>query len=268
MTERPHGYARYKLDGCRCYTCGWAGAAYRDAREQAIRRGTWQPFVDATPAREHLHQLVLAGIGSRGIATLAGLDRKTIRALLNGRTDHGTPPPTQIRPATAAAILNVELTLDVLPGHLLVDATGTVRRLQALVRRGWPKARIAAQLGMTLSNFISLLDRDRVTAATARAVAELYPRLENTDPIAHGVMPGTALRTANTARYLHWALPAAWDEDTIDDPDAHPDHTGACGTADGYRLHVNQFILPACKPCRVAHKQEREQRLKPLKVAA
>lgn len=252
MAERPHGYARYRLDGCRCYTCGWAVATYNDAREHAIRRGTWQPFVDAGPARRHVEQLLLAGIGSRGIATLAGLDRKAIRALLHGRTERGTPPPAQIRPATAAAILGVQLTLDVLPARLHIDSTGTVRRLQALVRRGWPQSRLANELDMLPGNLGDLLDRDRVTAATARAVATLYQRLENADPAAHGVGPAAVSRSTNTGLRNNWALPAMWDQETIDDPSAHPDFTGACGTVDGYHLHINRHILPACGPCRAA----------------
>lgn len=56
MSSRRHGYARYKLDGCRCYVCGYAAAQHNDAREHAIRRGQWQPFVDAGPVRQHLQQ--------------------------------------------------------------------------------------------------------------------------------------------------------------------------------------------------------------------
>ncbi|WP_039942930.1 hypothetical protein, partial [Streptomyces himastatinicus] len=63
--QRDHGYARYKLDGCRCYRCGWAKAQYDDAREQAMRRGQWQPFMDAEPVRTHLRQLQACGLGLR-----------------------------------------------------------------------------------------------------------------------------------------------------------------------------------------------------------
>lgn len=77
MAERPHGYARYKLDGCRCYTCGWARAQYEENRQRAIAYGTWQPHVPAAPVREHIVQLQQCGMGLRAIAAAAGNFRST-----------------------------------------------------------------------------------------------------------------------------------------------------------------------------------------------
>lgn len=223
MSERPHGYARYKLDGCRCYTCGWAVAQYNDARDHAIRRGTWQPYVDATAAREHVLRLKASGVGDRTIAAAAGLDRKQVRILLHGRPERGTPPPAQIRPATAAALLAVDLTLDLLPGSFLIDATGTHRRLQALTAAGWPQHHLAARLGMTDGNYSSMLNRPQVTAATARAARVLYDELWRADPREAGVNAQAYSRARNHAARLGWAPVGAWDDDTIDNPDAVPD---------------------------------------------
>ena len=63
MAERPHGYARYKLDGCRCYTCGYARSEYEAMRTRAILYGTWEPLIDAQPVRDHIKMLSEAGIG-------------------------------------------------------------------------------------------------------------------------------------------------------------------------------------------------------------
>ncbi len=44
---RPHGYARYRLDGCHCYTCGWTVAHYNDAREHAMQCLRTAPLPEA-----------------------------------------------------------------------------------------------------------------------------------------------------------------------------------------------------------------------------
>jgi hypothetical protein len=256
VTTRPHGYARYKLDRCRCYTCGWAVAQYNDQREHAIRRGTWQPWVDAAPAREHVLQLKACGFGDRRIAELAGLNRKRVRALLFGRPERGTPPPEQIRPATAIALLSVDATFDNLPDSTVIDATGTVRRLRALVAAGWPQARIAARLGVTPGNFCAVIRRDRTLVRRARAVRALYDELWTTDPRNAGVDNQAYSRAVNHARALDWAPPGAWDEDTIDDPAAFPDWTGECGTIHGHTIHL-RIGIPPCGRCKDARNKAR-----------
>ncbi|MFG3050351.1 hypothetical protein ACGFZP_05255 [Kitasatospora sp. NPDC048239] len=258
MTTRPHGYARYKLDGCRCNTCGWAVATYRDHREHLIRRGQWQPYVDAAPARAHVVDLKACGLGERTIAALASLDRKRIRDLTHGRPERGTPPPAQIRPATALAILNVEPTIDILPGSLIIDATGSIRRLQALTAAGWPQAQLADRIGSTPGNISALLRRDRTIVRTARAVRSSYNELWSTDPLTEGVTAQAVARARNHARANGWAPVGAWDDDTIDDPAAVPDWTGECGTAAGYWIHRREGI-PRCQPCIEARAAQRQQ---------
>ncbi|HEX5200913.1 MAG TPA: hypothetical protein VFW27_13360 [Actinoplanes sp.] len=66
-SSRPHGYARYKLDGCRCYVCGWARSTYEQNRQKQIIAGTWKPWVQAGPARAHLVKLKAAGVGERRV---------------------------------------------------------------------------------------------------------------------------------------------------------------------------------------------------------
>lgn len=229
---RPHGYARYKLDGCRCYVCGFAVAQYRDAREHAIRRGQWQPWTDAEPARAHVQALQACGLGTRRIADLAGLERKTVIVIVNGRADRGTPPPSKVRPATAAAILAVEPTLDNLGATVVIDATGTVRRLQALVAAGWPQSHLAVALGMTPGNFGAAIRRDRTIVRTARAVRALYDAYWRADPLQHGASQAGVTRARRHAVANGWAPVGAWDEETIDDPTATPDLGGKASRQD------------------------------------
>ncbi|MEU7317464.1 hypothetical protein [Streptomyces sp. NPDC007083] len=260
MTDRPHGYARYKLDGCRCYTCGFAVAEYRDARDHAIRRGTWQPYVDAEPARIHLRKLLACGMGTRTIAEFAQLNRKNIHALLHGRPERGTPPPAQVRPATVAAILAVEPTWQNLPGKTPIAAVGTLRHLRALTAGGWPQSRLGPRLDMTPSNFWALLAREQVTVTTARRVRGLYDDLWRADPRDHGVDNQAYGRARNHARTNQWAPVGTWDDDTIDDPQAYPNWTGHCGTPRGYNAHYSNRILPVCQPCRDARRAHLDER--------
>lgn len=250
-TERPHGYTRYKLDGCRCYVCGFANSEYCADRERAIAYGTWKPFVDAEPVREHIRMLSEAGIGWKRVAALAGLSSGSLSKLLFGVKSKNRPPAARIRTANAAKVMAVRPGSDVLADGALVDAVGTVRRLQALVRRGWPQSQLAERLGMTPGNFGTMLDYEHVTAGKARLVADLYRRLENQDPAAHGVGQAGITRAVRYGTARAWPLPAMWDDDRIDDPQAFPDWTGECGDVKGYAIHHRDGI-PYCGPCREA----------------
>lgn len=217
MTGRPHGYARYRLDGCRCYVCGWANAQYYDDRNRRIAAGTWQPFTDAQPVRDHLAALAAAGIGTRRVAELAGINRKTVLSLLNGR--RGNPPGTRIRRETADAILAVEPGPAEIAPKAIVDGTGTARRIQGLCCIGWSLNQQARRIGWLVSNYALVAKGHPVTAATARLIAGLYDQLSMT-PAAPGY---SSTRARKFAAGKGWAPPLAWDDDTIDDPRARPD---------------------------------------------
>lgn len=64
---------------CRCTPCRRA-----NARAERRRRGG-VAFVDAAPVRTHLRTLEGGGIGSRQVATTAGVSRETVRHLRDGR---------------------------------------------------------------------------------------------------------------------------------------------------------------------------------------
>ncbi|MFI8531760.1 hypothetical protein ACIGMX_16160 [Streptomyces aquilus] len=136
------------------------------------------------------------------------------------------------------------------------DATGTVRRLQALVAAGWPVLYIAAELGMFPTAVSRLMRKRVVTLCTARRVAAVYDRLWAVDPATHGATPKGILRARNLAHAMRWAPAGAWDDDTIDDPAAFPDWTGHCGTTRGIDLHARHSI-PLCPPCEAALKRRR-----------
>jgi transcriptional regulator with XRE-family HTH domain len=222
--KHEHGtLAASKTNRCGCDPCKAAASRY-DARRYRLKAyGRWQPYVDAEPVRQHVKRLQGYGIGWMRIAALAGIPRGSVSRLLYGDNSRGTPPSRRVRPATAAAILAIEPNLDVLAGTAPVDATGTRRRIQALVAMGWSQSKIAARLGVQPTNLGKTMNGDKVHAATARAVRALYDELWDRQPpeVTHHDRVA-ASRARNHARTHDWVSPLAWDDDEIDDPQARP----------------------------------------------
>ncbi len=167
-------------------------------------------------------------MGSKRAARLAGLATSTVDKLLYGAPERGMGPSKRIRRATADALLAVKADLSTLGGRALVDATGTRRRLQALVAIGWSQSKLGRELGMGPGNFGSMLGRGRLYVSTVRAVRDLYDRLWSTGPPEDEHRDKIAAnRARNYARARGWAVPQAWDDDTIDDPTAIPEGAAA-----------------------------------------
>lgn len=206
------------------------------------------PLVDAEPARRHVRNLMSAGVSLARIATAADVGIATISGMLYTRGP-GRPRAEQIRLDNGRRILNVRAT-DIVTGY--VDAAGTRRRLQALMANGWPQLRLGPHFGLHPRYVTELLRQPSVYGTTAVAVAAAYDRLWNQDPRQHGVSVGVYKKIRTHARVNAWAPPGAWDDDTIDNPDAHPEWTGECGTDRGYWVHKRQQ-LPMCQRCETAH---------------
>lgn len=99
-------------------------------------------------------------------------------------------------------------------GPLLVDSTGTVRRVQALMVMGWPIRVIAEAAGVrpsVLRTFV-YTPGDTINTARADAIRAVFDRLCMT--------PGPAKATATRARRKGWAPPLSWNN--IDDPAEQP----------------------------------------------
>lgn len=214
---RPHGYARYKLDGCRCDVCKAARSAYARKVTMGTTAGTWQPWTAAAPARAHVLELGAAGIGYKRVAQLAHLPHSTVSKLLRGGP--GDRPPTQkLRPATAAALLAVKADPSAIAPGTNIDATGTRRRIQALQCLGWTLTAQAEQIGWTTANFAALLNRHQISSSTATLVRDLYDRWSMATPPAGGART----RSVRHAHARGWFPPLAWDDDALDDPAATP----------------------------------------------
>ncbi|NUS00397.1 MAG: hypothetical protein HOV67_34675 [Kribbellaceae bacterium] len=227
MADRPHGYARYKLNGCRCDTCREAVRRYR--RQSVYNRANGvATLVDAGPARHHVAQLRRGGMGLRQVAAAAQIERKVLHALMNGRPDRGSGPSKRIQAETATAILAVPLpTAETLRRKTLVPALGAQRRLQALVANGWSQVKLAELLGLARSNFGRLMREEKVTAEKAAQVHALYRELQDVAPEPATYRERTAITWSREyAAERGWFPPIAWEDDTIDDPAAHPNMTG------------------------------------------
>ena len=150
----------------------------------------------------------------------------------NGPDEHGTPGKGCRCPGCAQANRDYQARRARLIAYgqwdVLSDATGTRRRIQALMRCGWSVSLLAARLGQPRQVLRAKLHvRGRVTPATAAAVRALYDDLWDRPP-----PEGTRFerRAATMARRYAaergWPPPCAWDEPAIDDP--------AASSADGW----------------------------------
>lgn len=223
---RPHGtYGKYCTERCRCAECR---AANRDrnrrwARNKAmVAHGMADPlWVDAEPVRRHVQALMAAGMGVPRIQQTSGVTKGVLIRLVYGRPGRGEAPSRKIRPANAARLLAIRAPLPA--DGAAIDATGTRRRLQALVAIGWSGAELMRRIGAVGTDFPKLLGRDRVLARTARAVHALYDQLwDTTPPTSTRWERATRSRALAFAAARGWAPPQAWDDDTIDDPTAAP----------------------------------------------
>lgn len=124
----------------------------------------------------------------------------------------------------AAARYEQERQLDIIGGRpRLVDATGTRRRIQALIAIGYRHTVLATELGVSHDVIRKRSIAPKVNRDTAAAVAGLYDRLSMTVPV--GRTPGERVaisRARNLAARNGWPPPLAWDN-----PDDHTERPTA-----------------------------------------
>ena len=204
--------AAYVKDRCRCTDCTAANTAVSRTAARERIYGRWHPYVDASPVREHIAALRVAGIGVERIAHLAGISVSHIREL--AEHSHGDSPGTQrVRPNTATRILGIGINHASRAPRSRADAPGPRRRLQALQAVGWSAELLAVQLGRRPNSLHRSMIGRFVTAGTAQEVATLYEQLW---PIRPPRMTGEQ-RAAADAAQAHaaaqgWLPPLAWDD--------------------------------------------------------
>lgn len=184
-------------------------AWYRLDRERGRRRR-----VPAATAAAHARKLLDAGWAVAQIERETGVDRHTIRDIAEGRQEW-------MRPDSETQLL--ALPIGPPPTQRDIDGTGTRRRIQALVAIGYTLASLAPEVGISQYALARIARGEQVAvrSVTAASVARVY----RTRVKAAG--PSKRARSMAVAR--GWHGPLAWDEDTIDDPDAAPETWDADG---------------------------------------
>ena len=209
-----HGtYTCYARDRCRCELCKEAERAYHRSLSRRHAYGQ-HPRVDAEPIRQHVKQLREQGMSVSQMAAQSGLHRNTINALL---FQHQGKQPT-LRMSREKADKLLALTPE-RHSHLLMNAVGARRRLQALQCLGytWNKlAKLAGSDFLTIRN-VGEGSQTELYLATHKTICELfdtYWMVPSTDRLAEYI------RQRSLQRGYHSAL--EWDMETIDDPRSRP----------------------------------------------
>jgi len=213
----------YVIHKCRGGACREASRVYEENRRRQRLYGHEADRVDAQPVREHVEFLRENGISYASLAKASGVSRTTIQAMLFGRSERGHEPYARVHTSTAEKILAVKPSMDIMAAGRNIDATGTHRRLQALVSIGYSLASLGARLGITGSNMNATMTRDQVVVSTARKVRALYAELwDKPNSATEWRQLSAANRARNYATIHGWLPPMAWDDELIDDPDHVP----------------------------------------------
>ena len=96
----------------------------------------------------------------------------------------------------------------------LVDATGSHRRIRALVALGWRYEDMGRLVGRGKNWAGNIVHETSITRANAETVDRVYQQLSMK------LGPSELLRTK--ARNWGWQPPLAWDDETMDNPAAKP----------------------------------------------
>ncbi|MCX4863499.1 MULTISPECIES: hypothetical protein [unclassified Streptomyces] len=204
-TEPQHGERRCYLRGCRRPECEQANYRYMSRLRLDNARGQHRRIA-STQTIAHVERLIANGWNQTQIASAAGLGERTVGQLLQGRA--------YVYVGTARSILAIHVgPPPYTPRN--VDATGSRRRIQALVAIGWPLNQLAPRVGLNVFalGHIANGDLQQVRSTTAALITRHYRQLSRT--------PGENVRARKMAQKRGWHGPLAWDD--IDDPKAQPE---------------------------------------------
>jgi hypothetical protein len=177
--------------------------------------------VPAAAAQAHVRQLVQRqGVSLRGIAEVSGLSPHMLSCLYRGLKPG-------LRRSSESAILAVtaEAVLARPKGAGFVPNIGGRRRIQALMAMGWRHQDLTPMLGLYTSNIVHQ-EGGWFTKRKHDAIKDLYDRLWDKRG------PATTL-SINRVKKAGYAPPLAWDDETIDDPDAVPNWGAAVASGRG-----------------------------------
>lgn len=209
---------------CRCPECREAAtlAARRFERQKVYGRSKAHQ-VDAEPARKHLKRLRRRGWGIRAVSKETGVSKSTLQRVLYGTPSKGIRNTKTVKAELSERILaftpiatrkkyadtKIELT----------DSTGSRRRIQALMARGYSLPVLAIEDGSKSDKFKRVLASQRVLATTADEISRLYDKLWDKNPPSRTVGERISIgMSKKLAADNGWLPPMAWDDDEIDNP--------------------------------------------------
>jgi hypothetical protein len=166
-------------------------------------------LVPAEASAAHAGSLQEQGIALKAIAVKAGVNYDNLCRIASGEA-------RWVRQETHRRIMSVRTA-----EGFYVDATGTHRRLQALVWLGWPLREFDRVRGVAPCATARILRKTVITRPTRDEIASLYDRYwsKHPDPQEH-FEKMTVTQARRRAVRLGYAPPAAWDD--IDDPAERP----------------------------------------------
>lgn len=225
-----NGYMNHK---CRCDVCKDAATKRARAINRQKAYGRWEnTFVDVAPVREHLKSLQAQGWGAKQIAKQSGVTTSVVSKILFGRAKSEMVQGKTTRPKHVTKILRENadklLALEFSPlassDGTLVAARGAHRRIQALMCLGYSLKYQAEYIGWTGGNFVQVLNRQRIDAATFKKIADMFADLEMTRRVETDHQGRSAVtRALNFAKKHKFVPPAAWDNIDLDDAPAQPE---------------------------------------------
>lgn len=207
-TARAYGSRGYRKP-CTCTPCKKARNRH-NKRIRVNRQLGRSPFTSPTQAQAHLHELHKT-MSWPTLVDATGVHLSNLILIYSGRR-------TKIRHETHAKITAVEAPTKGARGQY-IDATGTMRRVQALACIGHSYTTIAAAAATSRNRILTIANgrQPTVRRAIAERVAAAYQQLAFAPPPRNK----HTNRSRNEARNKGWNGPLAWDD--IDDPDSKPD---------------------------------------------
>lgn len=206
---------------------------------------------DNTQLKAHLAKLT-KHISVAEISRRSGVPEATIWYQLNEE-------PSSCYIPTLQALAKVRLRPDDL-GKMTQEERlwGAYRIVQGLAALGWTGDAIGEATGLT-GHMVRAMGRtphprhlNQTGEGTYQALLLGAQKLECQHPVRDGGVSETVYKSTKARARTRGSAPlGVWDLDTVHDPAAVPEWTGACGSLDGRRIHRREGI-PLCDRCREA----------------
>jgi DNA-binding CsgD family transcriptional regulator len=231
-----HGDPKRYRRGCRCTACT-RGMVSQNKRN-ILLRSTGRAII-RTPDRAsaHVRALRAAGLTDLQITRASGVCNDIFYRVVrgDGRIHASTERKLLALPVPTNAACN--------GNHALIGATGTWRRLQALIAAGWPASELAKRLSLHPRSVNTLLHEPGngyVQAKTAADVQQVYRELWGRRPEAAGIPSYIAERARSLAARRGWHPAAVWDD--IDDPSETPQYGARASRVDAVVEDATELI--------------------------